>query len=222
MHEAGELWNICLALWLNPFAYAPGSLEAALPHEDVKLADLGPLGALPAEPWDVMAHALLDLLEMQALLPEKPHSEEADNEDDLGLFKDDDSGDEEPKGQPKGGGRRRKSKRRGSYLPMDLMPEDGPDEDLGDGKLKVDLEWVSKFVAFAMGCLLVGRQWVSVVVVGRRLCELTLNFPTAAESAFPLLLHAQRAIVATARGEAKRCEVPATKRTWCCKPSPLG
>ena len=46
-----------------------------------------------------------------------------------------------------------------------------------------------------------------MVVLGRRLLELTLNLPTAAEAAYPLLLQAQRAIVSGAAAEAARCEV---------------
>lgn len=70
----------------------------------------------------------------------------------------------------------------------------------------MDLEWASRFVTFAMSCLTMGREWASVVVIGRRLNDITLNLPAAAEASFPLIIHAQRAIVAAARGEAEQCE----------------
>ena len=53
--SAAELWNVATALWLSPFCFAPGALAEALP-EDAGAAGLGPSGALPSEPWDLMAH----------------------------------------------------------------------------------------------------------------------------------------------------------------------
>ena len=43
------------------------------------------------------------------------------------------------------------------------------------------------------------KRWTSVVEIGRRLNQLTLHEPSAAEAAYPLMLHAQMALVKIAR-----------------------
>jgi len=183
---ATELWNVCAALWISPFVYEPGALDILFPDELVN-AELGTCAALPPTPWELMSHALLDFLEARAELPQSTVDEdESDDGDDL--FQDDE--DDGPTGESQN----------------EDDSEDGEHENRHSPKLKVDLDFCSRFVTFGMSCLLMGRQWVSVVALGRRLNLLTLNLPIACDASHALMLTAQAAIVHTAQIEANRCE----------------
>ena len=214
-----ELWNAATAVWLSPFCFAPGALvdpASGAPSklcQDASKAELGPWGALPAEPWDLVSHALLDLLELQGVLPEPPETDEdwesADQShgkfgDGGSEFSDDEGGNGDGEGEGAMVATSAGDGHTGSGGGANGSVEH--DSATGDGNLKVDLEWAAKFVTFSMSCMVMARQWPAVVVLGRRLCELTLNLPAAAEAAYPLLLHAQQAIVLAARVEFGRCD----------------
>ena len=55
-----------------------------------------------------------------------------------------------------------------------------------------------------MSCLIFARRWAAVVALGRRLNELCVNLPAAADASYPLIIHAQKAITQAAAIEATR------------------
>ena len=213
LSSSTELWNLTTAIWLPPHAYAPGAVAAACPEEAWRVADSQ--GALPSAPWERTAEALLDLLELGAELPEPPlpDPDRDHDEDDDGMLGEGTmmEGAMPPSrlhsqntlasaGGPATAAGEKKS------VGIMLLGEE-PAESSGldtavvaaDGLVKVDLDWAAKVVTFAMGCLVMAQRWTSVVDIGRRLNQLTLQDPSAAEASYPLMLHAQMALVTIAR-----------------------
>ena len=204
-----ELWNVVTSVWLPPHAYAPKAMAFACP-EEAKAVETS-AGALPSRPWELLAEALLDLLEFGSELPEPPlpepgsdANEEYDDEHDQGK----DVGGAEGAG----GGPKVVSLTNSEAPKVKIVTEadkgDGneDDEDVceaavvdSDGLVKIDLDWTSQVVTYAMSCLTMAKQWDSVMDIGNRLLSLTLDHTTAAEGAYPLMLHAQNALVKIAR-----------------------